>query len=75
MKETQQVKAHEVEDGDFIPGLDNAYVFEVDFSGDLRTQDNVSVTSGMVTITAHDQNGDEITLILPPESRLTISRS
>lgn len=61
----ETVWVEEIESGDSIPGIDNAYVVDVDHDADLRTEYNTSITEGNVTITFHTASGEEGYLILP----------
>lgn len=77
----QTIKASQVQEGDFLPGLDNGYVmcepevnngylsYPVTSSGGY----NVAMPSDTVVITFHDRDGEECYLLLPSDSRLTVS--
>lgn len=67
--------ASDVEEKDFLPGIGDAYVFDVDYNADFRNEYNVSITQGMVVITVHNHEGDEDTLILSPTTQITIRRN
>lgn len=65
---TKTVKAKKVREGDFIPGLDNAYVpWEPE-----RIDDGWTVNS--VRITMHDADGNELTLECHKDMPITIER-
>lgn len=78
---TLKVQADAVEEGDFLPGLDNGYVVEVDENNGYlsypRTGYGASAAMPMdtVLITFHDADGEECYLMLPGESMLTIERN
>lgn len=78
MGTTVQVRAHEVREGDFIPGLDNGYVIEVehgdDFTYPTRNDYASRVSDEMVCITYNDADGGENYLLMLADSRLTINR-
>lgn len=65
-----------VEEGDFLPDLDNGYVFEVELDPgpDYRNDYNVSLFRGMVAIWFHDADGDENCLILQPNHPITVGK-
>jgi hypothetical protein len=71
-----QVTASEVQEGDFLPGLDNGYVFqEPETDHDLRDgRYNTAVGRGLALISFHDQNGDECYLLAPPDMTVTVTR-
>lgn len=78
---TLKVQADAVQEGDFIPGLDNGYVFEVEENqGWLSYPRTVpgqgaAMPSDTVMISYHDADGEECYLLLPAESMLTVERS
>lgn len=74
MSEQIFVAAGEVEEGSFIPGLDNAFVFEVDHDPDIRNGYNQNIADGLVMITYHDNAGDEGYLLLTPTTRIEVLR-
>ena len=74
MAEQIFVAAAEVEPGSYIPGLDNAYVFEVDHDPDLRCEYNTNVAQGLVMVTYHDSEGEEGYLLLTPATRIEVLR-
>ena len=63
-------------EGDFIVGLDNGYVVEVDFDTDYISLGRLSgrLPDDMVLITYHDQDGEENYLILREEHPVTVER-
>lgn len=75
-----KVSANEVQEGDFLPGLDNGYVFEVEEGNGYlsypRTDSGQSVCmpEDTILIGFHDAEGEECYLLLPGESMLTIER-
>lgn len=74
MSETMYVAAEEVQEGDFIPGLDNAYVVEVEEDADFRDRYNVGLAHDKITVTYHDANGDEGYLLLTEGTRIEVTR-
>jgi hypothetical protein len=58
---TKEVKAKKVRPGDFVPGLDNAYVVEAE-------QERYDT----VRITMHDKDGEEVTLICGDDMLVTV---
>lgn len=60
---TKTVKARKVREGDFLPGIDNGFVYE-----------DPQVDEYEVTIEFHDANGDEGRLTLPRNSLVTVGR-
>jgi hypothetical protein len=62
---TKTVKAKKVREGDFLPGLDNGYVFEVEKAADYDLH---------VVIWYHDVNGDENYITTWPDNQITIRR-
>lgn len=78
---TMRVKAKEVKTGDFLPGLDNGYVFtdpETNDAGYFTAPGSARYSSGMpedtVLITYHDTEGEECYLLLPAESGVQVER-
>lgn len=75
-----QIAATDVQEGDFIPGLDNGYVVEVEEGNGYlsypRTGYGASarMPEDTVLITYHDREGEECYLLLPPDSMLTVER-
>lgn len=74
MSEQIYVAAGEVEPGNYIPCLDNAYVFEVDHSPDIRNEYNQNIADGLVMVTYHDAEGEEGYLLLTPATRIEVLR-
>lgn len=78
---TQTIEASELQEGDFIPGLDNAYVYEVETGNGYLSYPSTGY--GMATampedtllVTYHDADGNENYMLLSPEARLTIERN
>jgi hypothetical protein len=79
----QKIKASQVEEGDTIPGLDNAYVFQepetnegyLSYPTPTSGGYVVGMPSDTVVISYHDADGEECYLILPGDSRLTVSHN
>lgn len=72
-----KVKARKVKEGDFIPGLDNGYVIEVQREGGfIIGTDRYSFAQGegTVTITMNDAEGDEFYLLAPLDMPVTVAR-
>lgn len=74
MAEQMYVAADEIMVGDFIPGLDNAYVIEVEETDRIVNEYNISLSRGNVFVTYNDADGDEGYLILTPTTRIEILR-
>jgi hypothetical protein len=73
----ETIPARDVEEGDFLPGLDMGYVFDVDVDEQIRTftAGEVNILMGEFTvITFHDQDGDENYLILKGDVPVTVER-
>lgn len=75
------VEAKDVKTGDFLPGLDNGYVFQDPETGggyltypSTGSGYDVAMPDNTVVITYHDSQGDECYLILPPESVVQVER-
>jgi len=65
--------------GDFLPGLDNGYVVEVEENdGYFSYPGGGRVTAAMpddtVLITFHDAQGDECYLLMPGDSQIQVER-
>lgn len=77
----QNIKASQVREGDYIPGLDNGYVIQdpevndgyLSYPATSTGGYNVAMPSDTVVITYHDADGEECYLLLPSDSRLTVS--
>lgn len=70
-----KVEAGEVQEGDFLPGLDNGYVVEVDHDPDVWDgRYNVSMSTGLVLLTFHTAQGEEAYLLCPPDMPVTVKR-
>lgn len=69
------VKAKKVREGDFLPGLDNEYVFV-----DAERDPDVVINGGRVTaeeavlISYHDQQGDENYVLCGKSQPVTVRR-
>lgn len=64
-RKVKAVKARKVREGDFIPGLDNGYVF---------TDPEPSERSWAIRIQFHDQNGEEGSIECDPDMLITVDR-
>lgn len=68
------IPAEEVQEGDFLLGLDHGYVFEIEEDHDLRGDYNCSFGKGLILITYHTAQGDENYALLSPESLVRVGR-
>jgi hypothetical protein len=78
---TQRVTAADLMAEDSIPGLDNAYIVEVE-TGDgylsyPRTASGYSAAmpEDTILVTYHDANGNENYMLLNPDAELIIERN
>lgn len=72
---TMTVPMSEVQGEDFLPGLDNGYVIDVDHDPDIRDgKYNVGIASGMVAVSFNTADGDEAYVIAPPDMPVTVER-
>ena len=77
MAEQMFVAADEVQAGDFIPSLDNAYVYSVEEDGNSRPfldEYGCDLSSDKVVISYHDIEGEEGYLLLTPATRIEVRR-
>lgn len=74
MKSEMKVDAGDVQKGDMIPGLGNAYVFDVEENPDFRDGDNIGLARDKVCITFHDAEGEENYLLIQPHVPITVKR-
>ena len=74
MSEQVYVAAYEVEPGSYIPGLDNAYVFQVDHAPDVRDENNMMLSEGCVGVWYNDREGGEGLLLLTRDTRIEVLR-
>lgn len=79
--QTLRVKANEVQEGDFLPGLGDAYVFQAPETGDgylsyPMTDGGMSAAmpEDTVVISFHDRDGEENYLIVQPEFEIQVNR-
>jgi hypothetical protein len=72
----REVKAMKVREGDFLPGLDDGYVYtDADPDYDIRGEYNsVLGGDGYVLISFHTAQGDEGYLLVPEDMPVTIRR-
>lgn len=70
------VPAEEVEEGDFLTGLDNGYVFEEPERNPNIGYGrwNTALGEGAVLISFHDAQGDENYLICAPDMKVSVRR-
>lgn len=71
------ITAAELTEGDMIPGLDNAYVAEVEendgyFSYPGSGRFNVAMPEDTIMVTYHDCEGNENYMLLASTARLTV---
>ena len=76
-----KVKASEVQEGDFLPGLDNGYVIQDPETGDGYLSYpstgygmSAAMPADTVVITFHDSQGEENYLLCNPDMEVTVSR-
>lgn len=75
-----KIPANEIEVGDFLPGIDNGYVFEVEEGNGYLSYPSTSygMNSAMpedtVLVSFHDADGNENYLILSPECEIEVKR-
>lgn len=79
-KTVMTVPASEVQEGDFLPGLGNGYVFEdaESASGKVSMSDgrySFDVGEGMTLVSFHTAEGDEAFLVVPEDMPVTVERS
>ena len=75
-----KVQAQTVQEGDFLPGLDNGYVFQdaeendgyFEYPGGYGNRGAMSEDT--VLITFHNSNGDECYLLLPGDTQVEVTR-
>lgn len=78
MSKGRLMKAKYVEEGDYLPGLDNGYVFEVEENNGYLSYPrsgygmSAAMPEDTVLIGYHDAQGDECYLLLPGNTRLTV---
>lgn len=71
------VKAKKVKVGDYLPGLDNGYVFDEPERDPYVVFDNrfpANMGSGMVLITFHDAEGNENYVVCGKDMPITVMR-
>lgn len=68
---TITIAADEVQVGDFLPALDNGFVFETDESPAYTWG---GAADGFFAIGFHDNDGNENYLFVYPESQVTVRR-
>lgn len=76
---TLTVPAGEVAEGDYLPGLDNGYVFEPATDEDVPPYYDgtfvIARPESTVAIRFHTANGDEAEVILPDDVPVTVARA
>lgn len=74
MSKQMTVAASEVQEGDFLVGLDNGYVFEGPSEDVPPYESGYARGPGLVSISFHTAEGDEGELIVPAEMPVTVKR-
>jgi hypothetical protein len=73
-----QVTALNINEGDYLPGISNGYVVEVEenngYTSYPNDRYNAAVPSDTIIVTFHNEQGDEGYLLLPPDTRVTVLR-
>lgn len=73
---TREVAARKVRAGDYLTGLDNGYVIEVEHEPEIANHQLGGVYArlgdGMVMLTFNTAEGDEGYVIAPPETPVTV---
>jgi hypothetical protein len=75
--QTMTVPAAEVQEGDYLPGLDNGYVFEDPEDADDKVslsdgRFSFGVGDGMTLVSFHTADGDEAYLVVPSDMPVTV---
>lgn len=69
------IEASELREGDYLIGLDNGYVFDIDADHSISEgRYNAELGHGLLLVTYHTQNGDENYLLISPESDVLVGR-
>lgn len=77
----QKIKARHVQEGDFLPGLNNGFVFTDPEPNDGYLSyprghygggPDVAMPGDTIIITFHDAEGEECYLLMPADSLLTV---
>lgn len=75
-----KISASEVQEGDFLPGLDNGYVFEVEEGNGYLSYPatsggiNTAMPEDTILISFHDADGEENFLLANPNMELEVNR-
>lgn len=76
-----KIQADELREGDFLPGIDNGYVYEVETetNGYLSYPStgygsNCAMPQDTVLVCFHDADGNENYLLLSPECMIEVDR-
>jgi len=72
---TKTIEAHEVGEGNFLPGLDNGYVVEVERVDGITLQDHryaVWHSGDFMKFTFHTAEGEEAYLTCPADMPITV---
>lgn len=68
-----KIAADLVREGDFLPGIDNGYVIDVETTECRAFNGTYNVSLGLMTaITFNDAAGDECYLLMPPSSEIEV---
>jgi hypothetical protein len=71
----QTIEAEQAQEGDSIPGLDNAYVIDVETTELRAFSGTYNVSLGVMTaITFNDRYGNEGYLLVEPDHPLVVER-
>lgn len=81
-KATMTVPAEDVREGDFLPGLDNGYVYQPPETGNGYLSYpstggggyNVAMPESTVVLSFHTAEGDEAYLLVPADMPVTVKR-
>lgn len=68
-----KIQAQLVREGDFLPGIDDGYVIDVETTDIRAFSGSYNVSLGVMTaITFNDADGEECFLLLPQESLVAV---
>lgn len=77
---TMKIPANELREGDFLPGLDNGYVFEVEEGNGYLSYPSTgygmasAMPADTLLVSFHDAEGNENYLLLSPTCELEVNR-
>lgn len=75
-----KIQADELREGDFLPGIDNGYVYEVETGNGYLSYPstgygtNAAMPEDTILVSFHDADGNENYLLLSPECMIEVSR-